>query len=139
MNFISYMNISKVLQRVLTSSEFKEKGYRRVTLIKKDFSANVSRVERHDSWYSLLTFYFFLYCYHLLSHSHSRILSLTVEFRVQRSRRTVLARARNHLIFSVLENEKYILWIDSDIINVPHGILHQMIASGKDIVTPRYA
>jgi len=57
--------------------------------------------------------------------------------KLQRIRRSIIARARNNLLFSALENEKFVLWIDADIVKVPYGLLQTMVESGKDIITPR--
>eukprot|EP00026_Physarum_polycephalum_P013396 Phypoly_transcript_13791.p1 GENE.Phypoly_transcript_13791~~Phypoly_transcript_13791.p1 ORF type:complete len:332 (+),score=35.19 Phypoly_transcript_13791:33-998(+) len=57
--------------------------------------------------------------------------------RLQRARRSLIARARNTLLFSASGDEQFILWIDADIIRIPSGILQKMVESGHDIITPR--
>jgi hypothetical protein len=54
----------------------------------------------------------------------------------QLSRRTILARARNHLLFRALEDEDWVLWIDVDVIDYPADILSQLLETRFDIVTP---
>jgi hypothetical protein len=55
----------------------------------------------------------------------------------QRARRATLARARNQLLFRTLDEEDWVLWIDVDIVAYPPDILHRLIQSGCDLVTPR--
>lgn len=55
---------------------------------------------------------------------------------IQAIRRTVLARSRNHLLFHVLDDEHWVLWLDVDIVDYPADILERLIASGKTIVQP---
>lgn len=54
----------------------------------------------------------------------------------QLSRRTILARARNHLLFRALDDEDWVLWIDVDVIDYRADILSQLLGTGFDIVTP---
>jgi hypothetical protein len=54
----------------------------------------------------------------------------------QLSRRTILARARNHLLFRALEDEDWVLWLDVDVIDYPATILGRLLETGFDIVTP---
>jgi hypothetical protein len=54
----------------------------------------------------------------------------------QLGRRTILARARNHLLFRALEDEDWVLWIDVDVIDYPPDILRQLLDTHFDIVTP---
>jgi hypothetical protein len=54
---------------------------------------------------------------------------------VQRERRRLIARLRNYLLYSTLREEEYVLWIDSDMIQIPNNLLKDMIQSGKDIIT----
>jgi hypothetical protein len=51
-------------------------------------------------------------------------------------RRVVLARARNRLLHAALQNEQWVLWLDVDVIDYPADVIEQLLASGKDIVTP---
>lgn len=54
----------------------------------------------------------------------------------QQTRRAVLARARNHLLFRALDDEDWVLWIDVDVIDYPPDVLHQLLATKFDIVVP---
>lgn len=57
---------------------------------------------------------------------------------VQRLRRRLIASARNFVLINSLENEKYTLFIDADIIKIENPrMLKTFIASGKDIIVPR--
>jgi len=52
-------------------------------------------------------------------------------------RRTVLAKARNHLLFRALaEEDEWVLWLDVDVVEYPPDILAVLLATGKDIVHP---
>ncbi|HLH96347.1 MAG TPA: hypothetical protein VKW08_14630 [Xanthobacteraceae bacterium] len=55
-------------------------------------------------------------------------------FQIQR--RTILARARNHLLFRALGDEDWVLWLDVDVIEYPPDIVETLIALGRDIVQP---
>jgi len=54
----------------------------------------------------------------------------------QYARRTVLAKARNHLLFRALREEDWVLWLDVDVIDFPPDIISKLIAVGHDIVHP---
>ncbi|KAI9205159.1 Anp1-domain-containing protein [Polychytrium aggregatum] len=54
----------------------------------------------------------------------------------QTQRRSHIAKLRNELLFRSLDNEDAVLWIDSDIIDVPHDMLKKFVVSGLDIITP---
>jgi hypothetical protein len=54
----------------------------------------------------------------------------------QASRRAVLARARNHLLFGALDDEDWVLWLDVDVVDYPADILEQLLALDRDIVHP---
>ena len=54
----------------------------------------------------------------------------------QPTRRAILARARNHLLFRALDDEDWVLWLDSDVIDYPPGIIEQLIALDRDVVHP---
>lgn len=56
---------------------------------------------------------------------------------IQKKRRSVIAKVRNFLLNTVLHREKYTLFIDSDIIEIPENLLNYFIKSNKDIVVPR--
>jgi GT2 family glycosyltransferase len=51
-------------------------------------------------------------------------------------RRVVLARARNRLLQAALADEEWVLWLDVDVVDYPTDVIQQLLASGKDIVTP---
>lgn len=55
---------------------------------------------------------------------------------IQKQRRTVLAKARNHLLFRVLDDEDWVLWLDVDVIEYPPDIIERLLATSKDIVQP---
>ncbi len=55
-------------------------------------------------------------------------------FQVQR--RCTLAKARNHLLFRALDDEDWVLWLDSDVIEYPPDIVERLLASGKDVIQP---
>ncbi len=54
----------------------------------------------------------------------------------QLTRRTVLARARNHLLFRALEDEDWVLWVDVDVVDYPADVLNRLLETQFDIVTP---
>jgi hypothetical protein len=54
----------------------------------------------------------------------------------QIQRRTVLARARNHLLFRALADEDWVLWLDVDVIEYPGDIIETLLDVGHDIVQP---
>lgn len=58
--------------------------------------------------------------------------------KVQRKRRRLIARARNFILFSALENEPYTLFLDADVEKFDNPeMLEHFISSGKDIIVPR--
>jgi GT2 family glycosyltransferase len=54
----------------------------------------------------------------------------------QLSRRVVLAKSRNCLLFGALADEGWVLWLDVDVIDYPPDVLERLLVIGKDIVTP---
>jgi peptide chain release factor subunit 1 len=54
----------------------------------------------------------------------------------QATRRAVLARARNHLLFHALREQDWVLWLDVDVIEFPVDIVQRLIAPDLDIVQP---
>ena len=54
----------------------------------------------------------------------------------QLARRTVLARARNHLLFGALGDEDWVLWLDVDVCDYPPTVLRDLLAADRDIVQP---
>jgi len=55
---------------------------------------------------------------------------------IQRERRAILARSRNHLLFHALDDEEWVLWLDVDVIEYPPDIIERLLATGKDLVQP---
>ncbi|KAI5965393.1 uncharacterized protein KGF55_001614 [Candida pseudojiufengensis] len=57
----------------------------------------------------------------------------------QRIRRRIIAKNRNFLISNTLENEQYIIFIDSDVEKFDHSskFIDILIKTGKDIIVPR--
>ena len=54
----------------------------------------------------------------------------------QAQRRSVLAKARNTLLFRALDDEDWVLWLDVDVIEYPANIIQRLLATGGDIVHP---
>lgn len=59
------------------------------------------------------------------------------EDNIQKKRRSIIAKVRNFLVNTALSNEKYTLFVDSDIIDIPSNLVNYFIKSGKDIIVPR--
>jgi hypothetical protein len=55
---------------------------------------------------------------------------------VQRRRRSVLARARNHLLSRALADEEWVLWLDVDVTDYPADLVQRLLGARKDIVVP---
>lgn len=55
---------------------------------------------------------------------------------LQLERRTVLAMARNHLLFRALDDEDWVLWLDIDLVDYPADLIERLLATGRDIVQP---
>jgi len=54
----------------------------------------------------------------------------------QPTRRAVLAKARNHLLFRALDDEDWVLWLDVDVVDYAPDIIERLIALDRDIVQP---
>jgi hypothetical protein len=54
----------------------------------------------------------------------------------QATRRAVLARARNHLLFRALDEEDWVLWLDVDVVAYPPDIIEQLVSLDRDVVHP---
>ncbi|KAK9786285.1 hypothetical protein WJX73_002332 [Symbiochloris irregularis] len=54
----------------------------------------------------------------------------------QRERRSLLARLRNKLLMTALQDEAAVLWVDADVHGIDDSMLGRMLASGLDIITP---
>jgi Anp1 len=55
---------------------------------------------------------------------------------LQLARRIVLAKSRNHLLFSALADEDWVLWMDVDLADYPADVIERLLETGKDIVNP---
>lgn len=55
---------------------------------------------------------------------------------IQKDRRMVLAKSRNHLLFHALTNEDWVLWLDVDVVEYSPNIIERLLATGKDIIQP---
>jgi hypothetical protein len=55
---------------------------------------------------------------------------------IQRQRRSLIAQARNQLLSLALQDEDYVLWLDSDLANYPQDLLKRLLSAKKDIVVP---
>ncbi|HEY9776427.1 MAG TPA: hypothetical protein V6C81_21885 [Planktothrix sp.] len=55
---------------------------------------------------------------------------------VQIQRRSILARCRNHLLFSALDDEDWVLWLDVDVIRYPRDLIERLLSFNKDILHP---
>jgi hypothetical protein len=58
---------------------------------------------------------------------------------VQRRRRSVLAKVRNHLLSRALVDEEWVLWLDVDVTGCPADLVQRLLGAGKDIVVPHCA
>jgi hypothetical protein len=58
---------------------------------------------------------------------------------VQRRRRSVLAKVRNHLLSSALADEEWVLWLDVDVTGYPADLVQRLLGARKDIVVPHCA
>jgi mannosyltransferase OCH1-like enzyme len=58
---------------------------------------------------------------------------------VQRRRRSVLAKVRNHLLSRALTDEEWVLWLDVDVTGYPADLVQRLLGAGKDIVVPHCA
>lgn len=56
---------------------------------------------------------------------------------MQKVRRATLARARNFLLSSTLQDEAWVLWLDADLVDYPPDLLARLMAADKDIIVPR--
>ena len=54
----------------------------------------------------------------------------------QPTRRAILARSRNHLLFRALDDEDWVLWLDVDVISYPPDIIEQLMSFDCDIMHP---
>lgn len=54
----------------------------------------------------------------------------------QPTRRAILARARNRLLFHALRDEDWVLWLDVDVVSYPPDIIERLVSLDRDIVHP---
>lgn len=58
--------------------------------------------------------------------------------RMQKSRRSLIARYRNYLMLQSLETENdYVFWFDADVADIPPDLLKKLIGYDKDIIVPQ--
>lgn len=55
---------------------------------------------------------------------------------LQLMRRSVLAKARNHLLFRALQDEDWVLWLDVDVMSYPRDLIQRLLAFNRDILHP---
>jgi hypothetical protein len=55
---------------------------------------------------------------------------------IQRERRAVLAKSRNHLLQRALRDEEWVLWLDADVVDYPADVVQRLLAVQKEIVVP---
>lgn len=55
---------------------------------------------------------------------------------IQRQRRSLIAQARNQLLSLALQDQDYVLWLDSDLADYPQNLLKRLLSAKKDIVVP---
>jgi len=55
---------------------------------------------------------------------------------LQIMRRSVLAKARNHMLFRALHDEDWVLWLDVDVLSYPRDLIHRLLAFNRDILHP---
>ncbi|GAA3367974.1 hypothetical protein GCM10020367_64420 [Streptomyces sannanensis] len=58
---------------------------------------------------------------------------------IQRRRRSVLAKVRNHLLSRALTDEEWVLWLDVDVTGYPTDLVQRLLGARKDIVVPHCA
>jgi hypothetical protein len=56
--------------------------------------------------------------------------------RIQRRRRAVIARARNHLLLHALDDEDWVLWLDADVTDFPADVIERLLEARRDVVVP---
>jgi glycosyltransferase involved in cell wall biosynthesis len=55
---------------------------------------------------------------------------------IQFERRSVLARSRNQLLSRALQDEEWVLWLDSDLLEYPTDIIERLLKFDKEILHP---
>jgi glycosyltransferase involved in cell wall biosynthesis len=104
--FLESDSVDNTYSRMLTNLSALKKDFSSVSLWKKDFGFHIP--SGTPRW---------------------------VEY-IQKERRSVLAKSRNHLLFHALTSEDWVLWLDVDIIEYPPNIIQHLLKSEKDIVQP---
>jgi hypothetical protein len=56
--------------------------------------------------------------------------------KIQRRRRSAIARARNHLLLHALDDEDWVLWLDADVSAYPADIIERLLAARRDVIVP---
>lgn len=57
-------------------------------------------------------------------------------FKVQKERRSLMAKARNSLLFSTISPaHSWVLWLDADVVETPHTLIQDMTAHNKDVLS----
>lgn len=86
----------------------KKEQFSKVTILRQDFDSPVSQNEEDR---------------HALS--------------AQKSRRSVMSKARNSLLFSVLRPDiSWVLWLDADIIETPSTLIQDLASHNKPVIVP---
>ncbi|KAG1040566.1 hypothetical protein G6F46_008893 [Rhizopus delemar] len=99
--------VEQLQARAVASKQGAWNGFEKITIIQKDFAYDLPSDE--------------------LRHS----------FDVQVQRRAVMARSRNTLLSTALdERHDYVLWLDGDVIEYPKTLLTDLIGLNKDVVVP---
>jgi hypothetical protein len=47
-----------------------------------------------------------------------------------------LAKSRNNLLFRALDDEEWVLWLDSDVVEYPANIIERLLSYKRDILQP---
>jgi len=55
---------------------------------------------------------------------------------IQLERRAVLAKSRNHLLLRALDDEDWVLWLDTHLIEFPDNVIERLLQVGRGIVQP---
>jgi len=54
----------------------------------------------------------------------------------QQVRRGILARSRNYLLMRALDDEDWVLWLDTDVVDYPVDLIETLLSAQRDIVHP---
>lgn len=119
-------------------------GLEHLTYPKSRLSLGMIESDSTDGTYELLTARIdsirpLFHAVHLIRRDYGFVLPPHVPRwlpQIQVQRRSILARARNQLLFRALDDETWVLWLDVDVIEFPPDIIERLLATGKQIVTP---